>query len=125
MIAATPMPALVLIAALDRNRAIGRDNDLPWRRPDDLKRVTALTRGKPGLMGRRTAESLGRAPPHQYRLAQRQRLEALEVVGQAPRQVVVAPDGAVAVQRGNQYQRRHRRGCSQTATGALIAGCGS
>ncbi|AKC86121.1 dihydrofolate reductase [Pseudoxanthomonas suwonensis] len=52
-----------LIAALDRNRAIGRGNDLPWRLPDDLKRFKALTLGKPVLMGRRTAESLGRALP--------------------------------------------------------------
>ncbi len=52
-----------LIAALDRHRAIGRDNDLPWRLPDDLRRFKALTLGKPVLMGRRTAESLGRALP--------------------------------------------------------------
>ena len=52
-----------LVAALDRNRAIGRDNDLPWRLPDDLKRFKALTLGKPILMGRKTAESLGRALP--------------------------------------------------------------
>jgi len=54
---------IVLIAALDRHRAIGRDNDLPWQLPDDLKRFKALTLGKPVLMGRRTAESLGRALP--------------------------------------------------------------
>ena len=54
---------LSLIAALDRNRAIGRDNDLPWRLPDDLKRFKALTLGKPLLMGRKTAQSLGRALP--------------------------------------------------------------
>lgn len=52
-----------LIAALDRNRAIGKDNALPWHLPDDLKRFKALTLGKPILMGRRTAESLGRALP--------------------------------------------------------------
>ncbi|UNK58131.1 dihydrofolate reductase [Pseudoxanthomonas daejeonensis] len=52
-----------LVAALDRNRGIGRGNDLPWRLPDDLKRFKALTLGKPVLMGRRTAESLGRALP--------------------------------------------------------------
>ena len=55
--------AVSLIAALDRNRAIGRDNDLPWRLPDDLKRFKALTLGKPVLMGRKTAQSLGRALP--------------------------------------------------------------
>lgn len=54
---------IALIAALDRNGAIGRGNALPWRLPDDLARFKALTYGKPVLMGRRTAESLGRALP--------------------------------------------------------------
>ncbi|MHB8912017.1 MAG: dihydrofolate reductase [Lysobacter sp.] len=53
----------VLIAALDRNHAIGRGNELPWRLPDDLKRFKALTLGRPLLMGRKTAQSLGRALP--------------------------------------------------------------
>ena len=57
------VPAIVLVAALDRNRAIGKGNDLPWRLPDDLKRFKALTLGKPVLMGRKTAQSLGRALP--------------------------------------------------------------
>jgi dihydrofolate reductase len=59
---------LVLLAALDRRHAIGRDNDLPWRLPDDLKRFKALTLGKPVLMGRKTAESLGRALPGRLNL---------------------------------------------------------
>ena len=53
----------VLIAARDRAGAIGRGNQLPWRLPDDLRRFKALTLGRPLLMGRRTAESLGRALP--------------------------------------------------------------
>jgi len=57
------VPAIVLVAAMDRNRAIGKGNDLPWRLPDDLKRFKALTLGKPVLMGRKTAQSLGRALP--------------------------------------------------------------
>ncbi len=56
-------PQVALVVAMDRNRAIGRGNDLPWRLPDDLKRFKALTLGTPVLMGRRTAESLGRALP--------------------------------------------------------------
>ncbi|TXH66621.1 MAG: dihydrofolate reductase [Lysobacteraceae bacterium] len=59
---------MVLIAALDRNRGIGRGNALPWRLPDDLKRFKALTLGKPVLMGRKTAESLGRALPKRRNL---------------------------------------------------------
>ena len=54
---------LVLVAALDRQRAIGRGGHLPWHLPADLRRFKALTLGHPILMGRRTAESLGRALP--------------------------------------------------------------
>ena len=59
---------LSLIAALDIHHGIGRDNDLPWKLPDDLKRFKALTVGKPILMGRRTAQSLGRALPGRLNL---------------------------------------------------------
>ncbi|MFC5488330.1 dihydrofolate reductase [Dokdonella soli] len=52
-----------LIAALDRNHAIGRDGAMPWHLPDDLKRFKALTLGKPVLMGRKTALAIGRALP--------------------------------------------------------------
>ena len=57
-----------LIAALDRNFAIGYGNALPWHLPDDLRRFKALTLGKPVLMGRKTAESLGRALPKRRNL---------------------------------------------------------
>jgi dihydrofolate reductase len=59
---------VILVAALDRARAIGRGNDLPWRLPDDLKRFKAVTLGKPVLMGRKTALSLGRALPGRHNL---------------------------------------------------------
>ena len=58
-----PESRLSLIAALDRNRGIGHDNTMPWHLPDDFKHFKALTLGKPILMGRKTAESLGRALP--------------------------------------------------------------
>jgi len=54
---------LTLIAALAQNRVIGRDGDLPWRLPDDLKRFKRLTVGKIVLMGRKTWVSLGRPLP--------------------------------------------------------------
>lgn len=57
------MPRLVLLAALDRNRAIGKDNALPWHLPDDLKRFKRLTLGHPVVMGRKTYESIGRPLP--------------------------------------------------------------
>jgi dihydrofolate reductase len=60
--------AIALVAALDRARAIGRDNTMPWHLPDDLRRFKALTRGHAILMGRKTAASLGRALPERRNL---------------------------------------------------------
>ena len=54
---------LSLIAALDRNFAIGRDGIMPWHLPDDLKRFKQITLGKPILMGSKTALAIGKALP--------------------------------------------------------------
>lgn len=52
-----------LVAAVARNGVIGRDGELPWRLPADLRYFKALTLGKPVVMGRKTWESLGRPLP--------------------------------------------------------------
>jgi dihydrofolate reductase len=57
------MTRLSLIAAMARNRVIGRDNTLPWHLPEDLRHFKATTLGKPVIMGRKTWESLGRPLP--------------------------------------------------------------
>lgn len=54
--------ALSLIVAHDETLLIGRDGDLPWRLPNDLKHFKALTLGQTVLMGRKTWESLPRRP---------------------------------------------------------------
>ena len=51
-------PKLCAVVAMDRNRTIGKDGDLPWRLPSDLKHFKRVTLGKPCLMGRKTWESL-------------------------------------------------------------------
>ena len=56
-------PALRAVVAMASNRVIGRDGDLPWRLPEDLKWFKKLTLGKPIVMGRKTMESLGRPLP--------------------------------------------------------------
>jgi dihydrofolate reductase len=54
------LPARVsIIAALARNRAIGRGNAMPWRLPEDLRRFRRLTMGHAVIMGRKTFESIG------------------------------------------------------------------
>lgn len=55
---------LTLIAAMSENRVIGRDNDLPWHLPRDLKHFKELTKGHHIIMGRRTFQSMGKALPH-------------------------------------------------------------
>lgn len=49
-----------LVVAVARNGVIGRDNQLPWRLPDDLAYFKRVTMGHPVIMGRRTHESIGK-----------------------------------------------------------------
>ncbi len=52
------MPRLTLIAAIDRNYAIGYKNRLLYKLPNDMKRFKEITTGHTVLMGRKTFESL-------------------------------------------------------------------
>lgn len=56
------LPIIALVAARARNGVIGRDGDLPWRLPDDMKRFKSITIGKPVIMGRKTWDSLPKRP---------------------------------------------------------------
>ena len=56
------MSTISLVVAVAKNGVIGRDNTLPWRIPEDLKRFKALTMGKPVIMGRKTWDSLPKKP---------------------------------------------------------------
>ena len=86
------MRDVVLIAAMDANRAIGVDGQLPWHLPDDLKRFKRLTMGHAILMGRRTAQAIGRALPGRENLVLT-RGDASPVAGMA---VVHSLDEALA-----------------------------
>ena len=57
------MSRIAFVVAYDRGRAIGKDNRLPWRLPDDMRHVRKVTMGKPMIMGRRTWDSIGRPLP--------------------------------------------------------------
>lgn len=88
---------IALVAALDRDRAIGRGGDMPWHLPDDLARFKRLTLGKPVLMGRRTALSIGRALPGRRNLVLSRRGEAPYATQETVRSLddaVVAAAGA-------------------------------
>ncbi|PIN73488.1 dihydrofolate reductase [Candidatus Woesearchaeota archaeon CG10_big_fil_rev_8_21_14_0_10_45_16] len=47
-----------IIVAMTKDRVIGRDNDLPWHLPEDLKNFKSLTTGNTVIMGRKTYESI-------------------------------------------------------------------
>ena len=57
------MTRITLLAAVGRNRVIGRDGDMPWHLPEDLKHFKHTTMGHPLVMGRKTFESIGRVLP--------------------------------------------------------------
>jgi len=52
------MPEIVIIAAVAKNRVIGKDNKLLWNIPEDMAHFKALTAGHTVIMGRKTWESL-------------------------------------------------------------------
>jgi dihydrofolate reductase len=55
---------ITLIAALGRNRVIGRaDGSLPWRLPDDMAHFKKETLGKPIVQGRKTYDTVGKPLP--------------------------------------------------------------
>ena len=57
-----------IIVACTENNVIGRENDMPWHLPADLKHFKAITTGHPIIMGRKTYESIGRPLPKRRNL---------------------------------------------------------
>ncbi|MGB0838009.1 MAG: dihydrofolate reductase [Flavobacteriaceae bacterium] len=52
-----------IVAAYGLNRELGKNNDLIWHLPEDLKHFKNITSGHPIIMGRKTFESIGRPLP--------------------------------------------------------------
>ena len=57
------MPVIEMVVAVAENGIIGKDGDMPWRLPSDLKHFKQVTMGCPIIMGRLTWESIGRPLP--------------------------------------------------------------
>ncbi|WP_028109703.1 type 3 dihydrofolate reductase [Ferrimonas futtsuensis] len=57
---------LSMIACMAHDRVIGKENQMPWHLPADLKHFKAITLGKPVVMGRRTFDSIGRPLPGRH-----------------------------------------------------------
>ncbi len=63
-----PDQKVTIIAAIDENRVLGKDNQLIWHLPEDLKRFKRLTTGHAIIMGRKTFESLPKALPNRHNI---------------------------------------------------------
>jgi Dihydrofolate reductase len=59
---------LIIIAAIARNRVIGKNGKLPWHIPEDLARFKQLTTGHTVVMGRRTFDSLDNPLPNRVNI---------------------------------------------------------
>ncbi|KAF1011971.1 MAG: dihydrofolate reductase [Burkholderia sp.] len=93
-------PPLTLIVARARNGVIGRDNQLPWKLPEDLAFFKRTTMGASIVMGRKTHESIGRPLPGRRNIVvthnATRHFEGCDTVGSlAEALAVAARDGAV------------------------------
>ena len=57
-----------IIAAIGKNNELGKDNNLIWHLPNDLKFFRSITTGKTIIMGRRTFESLPKMLPNRHHI---------------------------------------------------------
>ena len=79
------MPAIELVVAVAENGIIGKNGDMPWRLPSDLKHFKQVTMGCPIIMGRLTWQSIGRALPGRTNIV-------------ISRSKLAVPDGVVLVE---------------------------
>jgi dihydrofolate reductase len=72
---------LGMIVACDRNGAIGKDGDLPWKQSTDLQHFKQVTMGSNLIMGRKTWDSLpGMLPGRTHYVLSRGEVEGVEVI---------------------------------------------
>jgi len=72
---------LTMIFACDMNNAIGKNGDLPWRQPTDLKHFKQITLGRTIVMGRKTWESLpGKLPDREHLVMTRSNRDDVETI---------------------------------------------
>lgn len=62
------MAKISIIAAIGKNRELGRNNKLLWHIPEDLKRFKKITQGHPVIMGRKTYQSIGKVLPNRVNI---------------------------------------------------------
>lgn len=75
---------LEIVVAVDEENGIGKNNQLLWHLPADLKHFKSITTGHPVVMGRKTFESIGRPLPNRRNVVisrqQGLRIDGVEVL---------------------------------------------
>ena len=88
------MAKISLIAAISENNALGKDNRLIFKIPEDMKRFKEITSGHPIIMGRKTYESIGRPLPNRTNIVvtrdENYRADGCEVVCSLEQAIEVA-----------------------------------
>ncbi len=87
-------PKISIIVAVGKNREIGKNNQLLWHLPEDLKRFKELTTNHPIIMGERTFNSIGRVLPNRTNIVLSQdanlKIDGAIVCSSIPKAIEVA-----------------------------------
>lgn len=91
--------SIKLIAAIGKNRELGKDNSLMWNLPGDMRFFRTTTQGSAVIMGRKTYESIGRPLPKRENIVISRNPE-LKIEGV---KVVTSLDEAISAANGDAY----------------------
>jgi dihydrofolate reductase len=98
---------LAIVVAVADNGVIGRNNQLPWRLPNDLQYFKRVTLGKVVIMGRKTFESIGKPLPNRTNV----------VISRQPHFIA---DGTIVVQSLSQGMEFARNNALASADGEVM-----
>lgn len=92
----SPFRGLGLVVAISENNAIGKDNQLLWHLPADLKHFKNITSGHTIIMGRKTYDSIGKPLPNRRNIVITRQtglhLEGIEVVNSLDEALALCKD---------------------------------
>lgn len=111
-----------IIAAIDEKRGLGKNNDLLFKIPSDMKRLRELTTGHPLVMGRKTFESLGRRLPNRSHIVITRDQKSLDHLSYQPEAVVSSLEEGLEVAKKIENERLSLRDHEMTKQSQDIDG---
>lgn len=92
-----------IIAAIGKNRELGKNNALLWHIPGELPRFKRITTGHPIIMGRKTFESIGRVLPNRLNVVITRDVQSAESKGQSAENLVYVSSLEEAIETSSKY----------------------